>query len=156
VLLKHRAHSLKVEFSRQIHNGAIFVIERPDRSRLRLVAIREVGEKVDLGFDVALEIHAHKGGKLHKSRVDAPQGAGIAQRHDTDQLALEPPDGSPSCQPIDLGRVDPVSIGPAINVILRGCAGSVSSAIIATAATTATQGWHTPITWVPGPSTWKK
>jgi hypothetical protein len=68
VLLKHGAHSLKVEFSRQIHNRAIFVIERPDRSRLRLLAIGEMAEKVDLGFDMALEIHAHKSGKLYKSR----------------------------------------------------------------------------------------
>src|SRR3984893_13456276 len=107
VLLKHGAHSLQVEFSGQIHNGAIFVIERLDRSRLRLLAIGEMAEKVDLGFDVALKIHAHKSGKLHKSRVDAPQGAGIAQRYNTDKLALEPPDRSARRQPIDLGRVAP-------------------------------------------------
>src|SRR6266446_7562287 len=106
VLLKHGAHSLKVKFSRQIHNRAIFVIERPDRSRLRLLAIGEMAEQVDLGFDVALEIHAHKSGKLHKSRVDTPQGAGIAERYNTDQLALEPPDRSARRQPINLSRVD--------------------------------------------------
>ena len=107
VLLKHGSHSLQIEFSGQIHNGAIFIIERSDRSRLRLLAISEMAEEVDLGFNMALKIHAHKSSKLHKSRVDTPQGAGIAQRYDTDQLALEPPDRSARRQPIDLGRVDP-------------------------------------------------
>ena len=49
-----------------------------------------------------------------------------------------------------------VSIGPAIRVMLRGCAGWSSSAMIATAASTATQGWHTATICAPGPSTSRK
>ena len=45
------------------------------------------------------------------------------------------------------------SIGPAISVMLRGCALLPACAITAAAASTATQGWHTASTWVPGPIT---
>ena len=44
-----------------------------------------------------------------------------------------------------------VSIGPAISVMLRGCAALSSSAMSATAASTGTQGWQTPTTCEPGP-----
>ena len=44
-----------------------------------------------------------------------------------------------------------VSIGPAISVMERGCAGLPACAITATAASTATQGWHTASTCAPGP-----
>ena len=43
------------------------------------------------------------------------------------------------------------SIGPAISVMLAGAAGSASSDISATAASTATQGWQIAITCDPGP-----
>ena len=45
-----------------------------------------------------------------------------------------------------------VSIGPAINVRVRGWQGLPASAITAVAASAATHGWHTAITWVSGPS----
>jgi hypothetical protein len=70
--LKHTAYRLQVELGGQIHDGAILIIERPDRRHLRILAIGEMAEKVELGFDVALEIHAHKSGKLYKPRIDAP------------------------------------------------------------------------------------
>ena len=44
-----------------------------------------------------------------------------------------------------------VSIGPAIRVMLSGWAGLPSAAMVATAASTCTQGWHTAITCMPGP-----
>ena len=44
-----------------------------------------------------------------------------------------------------------VSIGPAISVMLRGCAGCCDCAITAAATRTATQGWHTATIWAPGP-----
>ena len=43
------------------------------------------------------------------------------------------------------------STGPAMSVRLRGWAGSSSSAMMAVAASAATQGWHTATTWAPGP-----
>jgi len=82
-----------------------------------------MAEQVDLGFDVALEIHVIKSGKLHKQyRVGRAAGRRIAQKVDTDKLARETkPEDRPS-QPIDLGGLTRVSIraGPSI-VILRGC-----------------------------------
>ena len=45
-----------------------------------------------------------------------------------------------------------VSIGPAISVIVRGCALLPDSAISATAASTGTVGWQTATTCVPGPN----
>ena len=44
-----------------------------------------------------------------------------------------------------------VSMGPAMSVSVRGCAGLPASAITAVATSAATHGWHTAITWVPGP-----
>src|SRR5258708_4762274 len=70
MLLKHGAYRLKIEFSGQIHDGAIFIVEQPDCRHLLSLAIGEMAEQVELGFDMALEIHAHKGGELHKPRVD--------------------------------------------------------------------------------------
>lgn len=49
-----------------------------------------------------------------------------------------------------------VSIGPPIRVIVRGWHGSLSAAIIATAASVGTQGWHTASTWLAGPSSRRK
>jgi hypothetical protein len=72
-----------------------------------LLAIGEMAEKINLGFDMTIEIHAHESGELKKPRVDAAQGAGIAQRHETDQIALEPLDRPARREPVDLGRVDP-------------------------------------------------
>ncbi len=45
-----------------------------------------------------------------------------------------------------------VSIGPAINVSVRGVAGLPASDITAVATSAATHGWHTAMTWVSGPS----
>ncbi len=44
-----------------------------------------------------------------------------------------------------------VSIGPAMSVSVRGCAGFPASAITAVATSAGTHGWHTAITWVSGP-----
>ena len=49
-----------------------------------------MAKEIDLGFDMAIEVHAHKSGKLHKSGVDAPQSISIALGHDTDQVTLKP------------------------------------------------------------------
>ena len=48
------------------------------------------------------------------------------------------------------------SIGPAIRVMLRGCAGLASAAITATAASAETHGWQTAITCAPGPMNSRK
>ena len=46
-----------------------------------------------------------------------------------------------------------VSMGPAMSVSVRGTAGFPASAITAVAASAATHGWQTAITWVSGPRT---
>ena len=45
-----------------------------------------------------------------------------------------------------------VSMGPAISVMLAGCAGLPLAAITATAASACTHGWHTATRCEPGPS----
>src|SRR5437588_10510428 len=55
VLLKHGVYGLQVKFGRQIHDGAILVIERPDRGRLLVVAVRQMTAQVEPGFDMAIE-----------------------------------------------------------------------------------------------------
>ena len=45
-----------------------------------------------------------------------------------------------------------VSMGPAISVMLLGCAGLPSAAMTATAASAWTHGWHTATRCAPGPS----
>ena len=44
-----------------------------------------------------------------------------------------------------------VSMGPAISVMLRGCAGLPDWAMTAAAASTCTHGWQTATTWVGEP-----
>ena len=48
------------------------------------------------------------------------------------------------------------STGPAIRVRLSGWAGWSSSAMMAVAASAATQGWQTATTWAPGPMAARK
>src|ERR1700737_573639 len=115
-----------------------------------------MAKKIDLGFDVAVQVHAHKSSKLHKTGIDAAQGARIAQRYDPDQVVSNQSIGRLVARRLTSVGLTRASIGPAINVMLRGWAGSESSAMIATAASTATQGWHTPTTCTPGPSTCRK
>jgi hypothetical protein len=64
-------------------------------------------KKIDLGFDMAVQVHAHKSSKLQKPGIDAAQGARIAQRHNVDQVAPEPTDRPARRQTVDLGWVDP-------------------------------------------------
>jgi len=99
-------------------------------------------------LDVPLDVHAHEGGKLHEARIDFAQAARIAQRA---RVAIR------FCSNHDIGLevassftlvgLTRQSIGPAINVIERGCAGWLVCAMTAAATSVATQGWHTATTW---------
>ena len=41
---------------------------------------------------VALDVHAHEGGKLHEAGIDAAERAVVAERYARDQVLLEPLD----------------------------------------------------------------
>src|SRR6516164_5039586 len=86
VLLKHGADGLKVELGRQVHHRQVLVVELAYRGCLLFLAIGEMVEKIDLRFDVPIQIYAHESGKLHKARIDAAQGARIPQRDDPDEI----------------------------------------------------------------------
>ena len=105
-------------------------------------------------LDVALDVHAHEGGELHEARIDPAERAGDSgtarARSGSSRTIRSACDLASSFTLVGLTRV---SIGPAISVMLRGCAGLPFCAITAAAASTATQGWQTATTCAPGPIT---
>ena len=89
--------------------------------------------------DVALEVHAHEGGELHEARIDAAEGAVVAEGDRRDQVLLEP--RSACCwQARSPGRVDAGVDRAGHQGQARGCAGCLSCAITAVATSAATQG----------------
>jgi hypothetical protein len=93
------------------------------------------------------------GRKLHEARIDlrnAPpwrNGTRAIRFFSNQSIDLE------LASSFTLVGLTRVSIGPAIRVMLRGCAGFWLCAITATASSTATQGWQTASTWAPSPIT---
>ncbi len=104
---------------------------------------------------MAFEIHAHERRKLHEAWIDLPRARPYKRRELRQiRLLLEPIRSAfAMAKSLTLVGLMRVSIGPAIKVMLRGCAASPSSAINAAAARTGTQGWQTATTWEPGPIT---
>ena len=80
--------------------------------------------QVEVRPDVPVDVHGQEGGELQEAGIDAPHGAAVAKGHGDDQVALEPSDRVAHRQLVDLGWIDPDVDGPAMSVMLRGCAGS--------------------------------
>ena len=95
---------------------------------------------------MALEVEAHECRNLHEARIDFASSALVAEGDFSDQVMLKRSYRPLNGQLVDFGRVDARLIGPAIKVMLRGCASSPSSAINAMAARTGPQGWQTATT----------
>ncbi len=93
-------------------------------------------------------MNAHQ---LQESRIHAAHGARVAQRHGADQVLLEPLHRLAGREPVDFGRRNAAIDRPRHQRQARGVAGWSSSAISATAASAATQGWQIAIRCVPGP-----
>src|SRR5262249_36420177 len=95
--------------------------------------------------------HAHERRELHEARIHAAKGAGVAPGTVAIRFCSNHSIGLELASAFTLVGLTRVSIGPAINVMLRGCAALPACAITAVATSTATQGWHTATTWAPGP-----
>lgn len=138
--LEHPLDRLEVELGRQVHHREVFLVEPADRVGALGVAVDDVMEQVHECLGMAVQIHAHESGDLQEARIHAPHRTGMTPRHGADQRALEPLDAAVVASSLTSVGLTRVSIGPAISVNVRGCAGSPSSAISAVAASAATVG----------------
>src|SRR5262245_56172338 len=66
VLLEHEAHGLEIEFSGQVEHREILVVERLGHLRLLVFALRQIVVELAMRLEMALDVHAHESGKLHK------------------------------------------------------------------------------------------
>ena len=105
MLLEDHLNGFEKELRRQIHHREIFIVERANGIGLFDLAFRKVLSKLFMRLDVALEIHADESRDLQKSRIDPSQRPGAAQRHVTDQVALEPVHRMTGGKFVDLGRL---------------------------------------------------
>ena len=74
--------------------------------RLLELALGEMVVKLAMRLHMALDVHAHEGGKLHEARIDLAARAVVAERHARDQVLLEPDDRLAVGELVDLGRID--------------------------------------------------
>ena len=65
----------EIELRVEIHYRKIFLVECADLIRLLEIAFKAALEEIDEGLRVAIDIHAHEGGKLEETWIDAPSGA---------------------------------------------------------------------------------
>src|SRR6185437_2900110 len=81
---------LEIEIRREIHHRRVFVIEFPRRVGAFDIALDEMLEELDMRVHMPVEIHAEKAGELHEAGIYPAESAGIAHRHDANDIALEP------------------------------------------------------------------
>ena len=94
-----------------------------------------------------------KAAELHEARIDPPPGAGgSAWARARSGSARTSSIGLLMASSLTLVGLTRVSIGPAISVMLRGCAVLPDWAMTAAAASTCTQGWQTATTCARSPS----
>src|SRR6266403_20646 len=88
---RHQAHPLdRGGIRRPVHHREILVIEVLDDFGLFLLALCEMVGELDMLLDVALEVHRHKGSKLHEAGIDLAEGALALNRHIIDQVLFKP------------------------------------------------------------------
>jgi ATP-binding protein involved in chromosome partitioning len=68
--------------------AARIIEETPDNDDMNGCSARD--EEVAVGVDVAVHIHLHERGQLHKARIDASECTGENRRHRLDHLGLKP------------------------------------------------------------------
>ena len=155
--LEHPAHGLEIELGRQIEHGEIFVVEALDDLRLLDLAVGEVLVELLVRVVVPVDVHRHEGDELHEAR-DRPRRRAPRYLRGTRAMRLRSNQliGLLVASLLTLVGLMRVSIGPAISVMLLGCAGLPSAAITATAASACTQGWQTATRCAPGPSSSRK
>ena len=92
---KHRLDRLHVIFSGQIHHRHIFVVELAMLFRRIAVARDEMVEHIDMGVDMAIEVHRHEARQLQESGIDEPPEAGMGKRHPMQAIVAKPFDAAP-------------------------------------------------------------
>ena len=124
VLLEHPLHGLQIELGAEIEHREILVVEILGDLRLVEFAQPKVVVELAMRLDVAIDVHAHERGKLHEARIDLAERAadsGTAPaRSGSSRTSRSAWNCASSFTLVGLTRV---SIGPAIKVMLRGCAG---------------------------------
>ena len=78
MVLKDELHRLEVKFCREIEDGEVFVVERLCHRGLFDFAIGQMFVKLAMRLEVPIDIHAHEGDELYKTRIDPTKNAGIA------------------------------------------------------------------------------
>ena len=78
---EHRLDRLHVIGGVEVHHRHIFVVEVAVLLGRVAVARHQMVEHVEMGVDVAVEIHRHEAGKLEEARIDLPAEARIGERH---------------------------------------------------------------------------
>ena len=106
IFLEHLLHRLQIEFGRQVGDREILVIEFAVGVGLVVFALHDMPEQVEMGAHVTRQVHRHEGGELDEAGIDMPPGAGIAGRHGSDQVGLEPVQRLGIGQLVDLGGID--------------------------------------------------
>ena len=107
IVLKNALHGFQKELRRQIHDGAVLLIEPPVRLGLVHIAAGQRAELRDMRVDMPFQVHRHERRQLHEARVNPPPRARKAPRHGGDQFLVEPFDRLRPRQHVDLGRVHP-------------------------------------------------
>ena len=89
-----------------------------------MLALGEIVVELAMRLDMALDVHAHEGGELHEARIDpAERAADSATARARSGSARTSRSACELASSLTLVGLTRVSIGPAISVMLRGCAG---------------------------------
>src|SRR5208337_2434302 len=85
----------------------IFVVEVAVLLRRVAVALDQVVEHLEMGVDMAVEIHRHEARELKETRIDQPAETRIGKRHGVQTMAAEPFHAAPLGELVDLGWTAP-------------------------------------------------
>ena len=78
---EHRLDRLHVIGRVQVHHREVLVVEVAMLLGQVAVAVHEMVEHLEMGVDVAVEVHRHEAGKLQEARIDLTAEARIGERH---------------------------------------------------------------------------
>jgi hypothetical protein len=98
---------LQVELRRDVHHGAVLVVEVADPRRRRLVAGGQGPVEVHVGGQVPSDVHGHERGQLRHTRIDTAPGTGVLGGHSSREEAFVQGQGTPAGHGVDPVRVDP-------------------------------------------------
>ena len=101
---EHRLDRLHVVLGGQVHHREIFVVELAVLLGRVAVAGDEMVEHLEMGVDVAIEVHRHEAGELQIAGIDLAAEARIGERHALQAIGAEPFDAALLGELVDRGR----------------------------------------------------